>query len=177
MDADQHDDSGGTVITMQRPKMSARELFAAAPAPQAAPLFIPDEPEAEPPPATVQPEQADPLPRPGGAYKPHSRPANKAQATLYFVTRGHAFEGFSYASLERIRLLPQETPGGSLVLVLRFSGSVATEVTVEGRNLHSLCNLVGMHLMPWVWEMPGRADRHDEAATVVTKITVGEAGG
>ena len=68
-------------------------------------------------------------------------------------------------------------PGGGLVLVLRFSGSAVTEVTVEGRNLHPLCNMIGRHVVTWVWEMPGRADRHDEAATVVTKITVREAGG
>ena len=173
MDADEDDDSGGTVLTMQRPKMSIRDLIA----PPAAPHVIPDAPEAEPPPETAQPEQTDPLPRPGSAYKPHGRPANKAQATLYFVTKGHVFEGFSYAYLERIRLLPSTTPGGSLVLVVRFAGSVVTEVTIEGRNLHALCNLIGLHLLPWVWEMPGRADRQDDAAVVVSKITVGEAGG
>jgi hypothetical protein len=177
MNADQDHDTGGTVITMQRSKMSIREALAPSIAQPAAPHVIPDEGETEPPPSTVEPELADPLPRPGGAYKAHGRHGNKPQATLFFVTRGHVFEGFSYAYLERIRLKPPETAGGSLVLVLRFSGSVATEVTVEGRNLHAMCNLIGLHLLPWIWEMPGRADRHGEAATVVTRITVGDAAG
>ena len=37
--------------------------------------------------------------------------------------------------------------------------------------------MIGRHVVMWVWELPGRADRHDEAATVVTKITIVEAGG
>ena len=134
MDDDQDDDLGGNVISMNQPKMNIRERIAAAAVPPAAPHVTPGRPEAEPPPPSAPPEQDDPLPLPQEAYKAHSRAANKPQPTLYFVTRGHAFEGFSYACLERIRLLPPKHPGGGLLLVLRFSGSVVTEVTVEGRN-------------------------------------------
>ena len=69
MDADQDNDFGGTVITMNRPKMSIREMLATPTTQQAAPQFSPDEGEAEPPPATVQPEQDDPLPLAAGSVQ------------------------------------------------------------------------------------------------------------
>ena len=62
-----------------------------------------------------------------------------------------------------------DEPGKGPVLVLRFTDA---EVRIEGRKLHSLCHLIGMHLMPWVWEHPAPRDFTDDAATLIRKITV-----
>src|SRR5438046_978011 len=112
MDADQDNEFRGTVITMNRPKTSLRDILATPSAEPAAPHVTPGDGEAGPEPSAAPPEQDDSLPWPQEAYKAHGRAANKPQATLFFVTRGHVFEGFSYACLERIRLLPPENPGG-----------------------------------------------------------------
>src|SRR5487761_2116449 len=83
-------------------------------------------------------EKADPLPRPGDDYRANARHGNKPEMTLHFVTRDFAYEGFSYADFERVRLVPGDKPGSGPVLILRFNGSEITDVMVEGRHLHSL---------------------------------------
>jgi hypothetical protein len=174
MDAEQDNEFGGTVIAMQRPKMSIRETLAPTTAQPAAPHVIPDEGEAELPAAIAEADQADPLPRPGSPYKAHARQMSRPQVTLFLVSRDGLPDGFAYADLRRCRMVASTDPGKGPVILLQF---METEVRIEGRELHFLYYLIGMHRMPWVWEMPGRSDRHDEAATVVTKITVGEAAG
>jgi hypothetical protein len=117
------------------------------------------------------PERSDPLPRPGTPYMAHARRTAKPQMTLFFVGKGYLPDGFSYANLERVWLEESEQQGSGPVLVARFAGSVVTEVTIEGRHMHTLCNAIGMHLMPWVWEHPSPRDFTDDNATVVRKIT------
>ncbi len=170
---DANDDFEGNVLTMNRPSKGIRELLSTPPAPPAASHYIPDQPNAERQQESLaEPtpdDLVDPLPRPGDDYKAHSRKANKPQATLFFVSRDCLPDGFAYADLRRCRLVTPGEPGKGPVLRLQFN---ETEVRIEGRNLNSLCFLIGMHLMPWIWEMPGRSDRHDDAATVVSKIVV-----
>jgi hypothetical protein len=121
--------------------------------------------------AANAPERADPLPRPGDAYLAHARRAAKPQMTLFFVGKDYLPDGYSYANLERVWLEDAVTPGGVPVLKARFYGSVVVEVAMEGRHLHSLCNAIGHHLMPWVWEHPKPKDFTEEAETVIRKIS------
>ncbi len=141
----------------------------ARPAKEPPPPPPPEEPEADA--GAAPPEKPDPLPRPGNAYKVHGRHGNKPEPTLHFVTRDYGYEGFSYADLRRVRLLPSSKPGTGPVMVLRFG---ETEVTVEGRHLHSLYHWIGLHRVPWVWEHPSPADFPDDKATLVSRITINE---
>jgi hypothetical protein len=120
------------------------------------------------------PVRIDPLPRPGDDYKAHARPSTRDQPTLFFIPRGFLPDGFSYADFERVRMEPASKVGGGPVLVVRFNGSVVTDVRIEGRHLHSLCHLIGLRLMQWVWELPAGADFKDDMATVITSITYRE---
>ena len=122
--------------------------------------------------AVFTPERADPLPRPGDAYLAHARHANQPQLTLFLVGKNYLPDGFAYANLERVRLVESDKPGIGPVLVARFSGSVVAEVMIEGRHLHSLCNSIGLHLLPWVWEHPSPKDFADADAPLIKRITV-----
>jgi hypothetical protein len=117
------------------------------------------------------PERADPLPRPGDAYRAHARRAAKPQMTLFFVGKDYLPDGYSYANLERVWLEDAKTPGSGPVLKARFYGSVVVEVAAEGRHMHSLCNAIGMHLMPWIWEHPSPKDFAGDNETVIRKFT------
>jgi hypothetical protein len=109
---------------------------------------------------------------PGIAYKASGRTGNKPDLTIHFVLKDYSYEGFSYADFERVRLVPGKNPGSGPVLIVRFSGSVVTEVTIEGRHLHPLYHSLGLHRLPWVWEHPSPADFADKDATVISKITI-----
>jgi hypothetical protein len=117
-------------------------------------------------------ERSDPLPRPGDAYSAHARRAGKPQMTLFLVGKDYLPDGFSYANLERVRLVASSKPGASPVLVVRFYGSVVMEAVIEGRNLQSVCNDIGLHLMPWIWEHPSPKDFAGDDATVIRSITI-----
>jgi hypothetical protein len=117
------------------------------------------------------PERSDPLPRPGQPYQAHARRAAKPQMTLFFVGKDYLPDGYSYANLERVWLADAKKEGSGPVLMLRFYGSVVTEAMIEGRHLESLCNAIGMHLMPWVWEHPSPKDFTDENETVIRKTS------
>ena len=115
-------------------------------------------------------EKTDPLPRPGDPYRANARHGNKPEMTLHFISKDFAYEGFSYADFERVRLVPGDKPGGGPVLIVRFNGSVITDVRIEGRHLHSLYHWIGLHGVSWVWEHPGSADFADEAAPIIKRI-------
>ena len=107
-------------------------------------------------------------------YKVHGRHGNKPDLTIHFVTKDFRYEGFSYGDCERVRLAPGEKPGGGPVMILRFNGSVVTEVMMEGRHLHSLYNWIGLHRVPWIWEHPSPAQFADEKATLISRITISQ---
>ena len=121
-------------------------------------------------PEAAPPDKADPLPRPGDAYRVAGRHGNKPALTIHFVLKDYSYEGFSYGDFERLRLLPAEKPGGGPVLIVRFNGSVVTEAVIEGRHLHSLYHSIGLHRLPWIWEHPSPADFGDENAAVISRI-------
>lgn len=118
------------------------------------------------------PERDDPLPRPGDTYRANARHGNKPEMTLHFVLKDFTYEGFTYADVERVRLVPGDKPGSGPVLIVRFSGGV--EVRIEGRHLHSLYHWIGLHGVAWVWEHPGSSDFADEAEPIIRKITIKE---
>ena len=115
---------------------------------------------------------ADPLPKPGDAYKAAGRHGSKPDLSIHFVLKDYSYEGFSYADFERVRLVTSKKPGSGPLLILRFSGSVVTEVTIEGRHLRPLYFLLGQHRMPWLWEHPSPADFADPDAAVISRITI-----
>jgi hypothetical protein len=124
------------------------------------------------PTAIAAPDRADPLPRPGDAYQAHARHANQPQMTLFLVGRDYLPDGFAYANLERVRMVDADKPGTPPLLVARFNGSVVTEVVMEGRHLLSVCNAIGLHLLPWVWEHPSPKDFADADAPLIKRFTV-----
>jgi hypothetical protein len=125
-----------------------------------------------PGPHDALPEKDDPLPEPEQPYKAHARHVNKPEMTIFFVTKGFSYEGYSFANCEWVRLVPGEKPGSGPVLHLRFNGSIVTDVMIEGRHLRSLCNRIGRHLVPWVWEHPSPAEFTDTKATLISRITI-----
>jgi hypothetical protein len=146
-----------------KPARPAKEPPPSSPPPAVPPAAETEDAEA------ASPEKPDPLPRPGEAYRVHGRHGNKPDLTLHFVTREFAYEGFSYASLERMQLLPSSKPGTGPVMVLRFGD---TEVTLEGRHLHGLYNWIGLHRVPWLWEHPSPADFPDDKAALISRISI-----
>jgi hypothetical protein len=127
------------------------------------------EPEAA---AVVSPEELAPLPTAGNPYKAHARIANRPLATIFFLPEGQLPDGFSYDSLERVRMVEPHRPGGSPDLLLRFNGSVVSEVRIEGRDLLALCDYIGRHLIHWVRQHPGGRERGDGSAPFIRRITI-----
>jgi hypothetical protein len=122
----------------------------------------------------VLPNNSDLLPRAGESYQAHALHGNKPEMMIHFVLRDFSYEGFSYADCERIRLVPGEKPGSGPVLIMRFNGSVVTEVLIEGRHLQTVYHLIGLHQVPWLWEHPSPADFTDDKATLIKRITFRE---
>ena len=135
----------------------------------------PPSPDHEPQPP---PKKSDPLPRPGDKYRAHARFLNRLSADqrlIHFVLKDFTSEGFAYADLRRLRVLPAADPGQGPVLLLRFVEAEITDVRIEGRNLEDIHYWIGEGAMPWVWEQPDGFRLGDDKAAVITRITIGEA--
>ncbi len=132
------------------------------------------EPAAEPEAAAISPEELAPLPMPGDPYKAHARLANRPLATIFFLPEGQLPDGFSYACLERVRMVEPHRPGGSPDLLVRFNGSAVIEARIEGRNLLALCDYISRHLIHWVRQHPGGRETGDDSATFIRRITISE---
>jgi hypothetical protein len=115
-----------------------------------------------------------PLPGPGDPYKAHARPDNKALLTLTFLCQNSAEEGFAYADLRRIRLLPADKPGGGPVLVLLFTEAAVTEVRIVGRRLDTMRDYIRYHRVAWLRELPPGKMLADRNAAVITGITINQ---
>jgi hypothetical protein len=167
MNADQDHDTGGTVITMQR-KMSIREALGTPTTQPPAPQAVADERETEPP--ADDGERIDPLPRPGIAYKAHGTHTPKPQTSLFLIDPEYLPDGHAYANMQRCYMEgDKKDPGKGPVLVLDFTHA---GVRIEGRKLYTLCHLIGLHKMPWVWQHPSPGEFRDDNATLIRKITV-----
>jgi hypothetical protein len=123
-------------------------------------------------------KKADPLPETAQErYRPHAAFLNRLQSeqrTFYCVYGDCTFEGFPYAHYDGIRFERAASPGGGMVLVVRFSGSVVKEVRIEGRNLRFMAVCIGMGVMPWIWELPPGQKVAADGATVVSRLTITE---
>lgn len=117
-------------------------------------------------------ERTDPLPQPGDNYRSHGRLSSKPRSSLFLVGKDFLPDGFAYHCLERVRMVPGEKPGAGPVMVLRFGGTEACDVLVEGRLLHPLCNLIGEHRLPWLWEHPSPGDFGEAKSTLIRRIVV-----
>jgi hypothetical protein len=122
--------------------------------------------------AAVAPEKLAPLPSPGSPYEePHSRLANRPLTIIFFLPEEQLPRGFSYSGMEQVWMAEPARPGESPDLMLRFNGSVITEVRIEGRNLLRLCDTIGRHLVHWVRQHPSGKD-DGRAAVFIRRITI-----
>jgi hypothetical protein len=132
-------------------------------APPATPARVEDDDDA-------LPADIDPWPNDASPYKAKGRNAPHPLPTLFFLPQGRLPKGFSYADLEQVFMREVDQPGMGPVLVARFSGSVVTEVVISGRHLLPLCNFIGMHVTPWVWQLPAGRDFRDPDRLCITGI-------
>ena len=89
--------------------------------------------------STSPAKKSDPLPLPGEEYRASAQFMNRLQSEqriLHFVLKDGTVEGFSYGDLRRVRMVPNEKPGASPVLVLRFVEAEITDVEIRGRHLY-----------------------------------------
>jgi hypothetical protein len=124
------------------------------------------------------PKKSDPLPRPGDAYRAHARFLSQLSSEpklLHFVRGDFTCEGFRYTDLRRLRWLAADKPGQGPAIVLRFVEAEITDVRIDGRHLDDVHHWIGEGLMPWLWEQPPGFHTRDDAATVITRITISEA--
>jgi len=152
-----------------------------APAPAPSPprrSYLPDvsdKGDAAPP-----PKKSDPLPKPGDPYQAHARFLNRLPSEprlIHFVMGDFTYEGFCYSDLRRLRWLPAAAPGQGPVLLLRFIEAVTTDVALEGRRIEDVHYWISEGVMSWVWEKPPGFEVKDDAATVITRITITQAKG
>ena len=116
-----------------------------------------------------------PLPRPGDPYKAYARPANAPLPTLCLLKSDGTVWSYPYSCrVEGPHLVPAKDSAKNLVLVLRFSGIVATEITLAGRKLEQLTLYLGHHRVGWVREMAKGKLGQDDGGPVITGIAIKE---
>lgn len=83
-----------------------------------------------------------------GPYQAHARASNKPVPALHCLLGKEGVRSFLYRHLDsdsQFRI----TSGGQ-VLVMRFGGIKAVQVTIRGRNLWRLYDYLHQERMPWV---------------------------
>ena len=130
--------------------------------------------EASSPDDLAEIEVLDPLPRSADDYVACGRASNRTLVTLLIMLKDGSFDGFAYASLERVGLRPAAEIGEGNELTLRFSGSTVTEVRLKGRNLLRLFANIARHRTPWIRELPVERDFQPAGEAVVTSISVSD---
>lgn len=158
------------VMELNRPKSSLLDAIGRTSRPE--PARPPEAGTATEP--LLPPEELVALPKSSDAYEPHSRPASRPLATIFFLGSSGLPDGFSYAGFERVRMVEQDKAGGSPALLMRFNGSVIYEVLIEGRNLRLLCDLIGRQVIHWVREHPNGRDEGGDKAVFVRRIAIRE---
>ena len=123
-------------------------------------------------PASAGPEEFDPDSR---DYKAFGRSISRSLPSLRFILKDQSERACCYAHLDShhpdgCQFLPS-LPGKANVIKLRFAGaSVAMTVTIEGRHLRPLWELIVGHATPWVHEYPAAMDTEGKGVPVVTAI-------
>jgi hypothetical protein len=111
-----------------------------------------------------EPDQADSeLPDLGGPYQAHARPSTKPVYTLHCCLGKDGYRSFGYVHLDSDSTFKVDQ--GGHVITIRFDGTKTTQITITGRNLWRVYDLVHQHRMSWIM----RADR-DMAADKETII-------
>jgi hypothetical protein len=126
------------------------------------------------PEVTAQPEDepADSeLPDTSAPYQAHARPANKPLYTLHCCLGKDGYRSFQYVHYDSDSSFKTASTGH--VIMLRFAGTQVVQVTITGRNLRRLYDLLHQHRISWVM----RADRDldNEGGPTITSITIEEA--
>lgn len=130
--------------------------------------------ESRPEAGTLPPmEDMTPLPQAGDTYEACARVANQMVPTLYLILGNGDVRSFpNSARVEGPDLVAADSPGGGLMIVLRFAGITGTEVRIVGRNLDRLHVLLGDQRIRWVRELPKGRDFKAEGVPVITGISV-----
>jgi hypothetical protein len=93
------------------------------------------------------------LPDYTGPYEAYGRAANQSVYSVHFLLGPDELRSFQYAHLDSDSAL--KIAAGGQVVVLRFRGTRTTEVTLRGRNLRYMYDILHQHRLPWI----ARADR------------------
>lgn len=123
-------------------------------------------------PVDVQPEDesADSgLPDTSAPYQAHARPANKPLYTLHCCLGKDGYRSFQYVHLDSDSSF-QATSAGHIV-TLRFAGTQVMQVTITGRNLRQLYDLLHQHRIPWVMQADRNLAPGDDAIITTIGIT------
>jgi hypothetical protein len=118
-------------------------------------------------------EKLMPLPQPGDPYKARARPSSKPLPTLFLLKNDGTIWSYPYACrVEGPHLVPAGDAAGNLVVVLKFSGITATEVTLTGRKLEQLVNQLGYQRIAWLREQAKGKISKDADQPVITGIVI-----
>jgi hypothetical protein len=118
-------------------------------------------------------EKLAPLPRPGDPYKAIARPASKPLSTLHLIKADGTIWSYPYSCrVEGPHLVYADDAAKTLVVVLKFSGLVGTEVTLSGRKLEQMVNFLGHHRIAWVREQAKGKIAKDGEGPVITGIHI-----
>ena len=118
-------------------------------------------------------EGGDPstLPESGGQYQACARAANKELTAVHFLLKDRSIRTNQYCHLDSdARYLPMDETGRGSSITLRFTGTIVTDVKIEGRNLRLLYDHLTQHRMPWLSELPDNRDFEPETDPVINRI-------
>jgi hypothetical protein len=119
------------------------------------------------------PEPDEPmLPEPDAAYQPHSRPAVWPVYTLHLLLGREGCRSFQYVHFDSDAAFTADESGQCIRL--GFCGSKVTIVSIHGRNLRRLYDLIHQHRIAWVMRQDAGRDFAADGETVVTEIRVEE---
>ncbi len=100
------------------------------------------------------------------------RPSDGSLHMITFVLGDGSRESFTYVDLTRVALRYSDRPGQGPALMLRFLGPEITEVTVTGRGLQNMYDLIVEHRLAAMSVFPFRFDTEGDGATVINSITL-----
>ena len=114
-----------------------------------------------------EPADSD-LPDSSAPYQAHARPANKPVYALHCCLGKDGYRSFQYVHLDSDSSF--QTTSGGHVITLRFAGTQVVQVTITGRNLRQLYDLLHQHRIPWL--MQADRDLADGQEAIVTTIEI-----
>ncbi|MBS0264478.1 MAG: hypothetical protein JSS02_21265 [Planctomycetes bacterium] len=124
------------------------------------------EPRAQAAPATEPDEPT--LPEPDAPYLPHSKPLARPVYTLHLLLGRDGCRSFQLVHLDSDSTFTADDAGQCIRL--RFCGSKVMQVSIRGRNLRRLYDLIHQHRIAWVMRQELGRDFAAEGETVITEI-------